>query len=371
MEIFIRRFISIILILTTFIFIFTQVTFAASSTAVLSKGMQGHEVESLQLNLKKLGYLKTEATGYFGEATEDAVKSFQKNHGISADGVAGTNTNNKIEMFLGKPYLKKGMNGKSVTEVQNALKKLKYFVQEATGYFGEATEAAVRDFQKHNGITATGIVGVLTYVEIDTLLNKTGTSAIVIDPGHGGIDVGASKGKVEESSVNLEISKKLRDYAADARFNVKMTRSKDISLDYLSKISGTRELKDLNARTEIINSSKAVMFVSIHVNSCPDSTLPSGSIVFYNDKLPGSKTLAGNIQSALNKVYTGSFKRDTHNSQTADFYVLRNSNIPGVLVETAYITNSQERTLLLTDSFQNKIAKAILTGIEKTSKTGW
>lgn len=365
MNVFKRRYICIILIFTGFILLFTQAAIA-SSVNVLSKGMQGQEVSSLQTDLKKLGYLETAATGYFGEATEAAVIRFQKDHGMSPDGVVGVNTSGRVKEFLGKPGLRKGMSGKEVSTIQTELKKLKFFSQKVTGYFGEATETSVRNFQKHYGINVTGIVGVLTYVKIDTLLQKGNFITIVIDSGHGGIDKGTSKGKAVESFINLDMAKKLKEYAGDAGFNVVMTRSKDIALDSMSKIPGTRELKDLNARTKIINSSKASLFVSIHVNSCPNSTSPTGSVVFYNDKLPKSKTLARYIQAALNNVYVSSYTRDSHSSQKANFYVLRNSDIPGVLVETGYISNTYERTMLLTDSFKNKIAKAILAGIENS-----
>ena len=119
----------------------------------------------------------------------------------------------------------------------------------------------------------------------------------------------------------------------------------------------------MNARANIINESGAVLFVSIHADSLPDSPSTSGSVVYYNDKYPKSGELAQNIQKALNSVTA----RQSHICQKADYYILRNSNVPGVLVETAFITNSRERQLLSTDSFRDKLAKAILEGIENTN----
>ena len=88
----------------------------------------------------------------------------------------------------------------------------------------------------------------------------------------------------------------------------------------------------MNARANIINESGAVLFVSIHADSLPDSPSTSGSVVYYNDKYPKSGELAKNIQKALNSVTA----RQSHDCQKADYYILRNSNVPGVLIETAY-----------------------------------
>jgi N-acetylmuramoyl-L-alanine amidase len=58
------------------------------------------------------------------------------------------------------------------------------------------------------------------------------------------------------------------------------------------------------------------------------------------------------------------FKRDKHDPQEADFYILKNSNIPGVLVETAFITNSNDYKLLMQNDFKSMIGIAITDGID-------
>lgn len=187
---------------------------------------------------------------------------------------------------------------------------------------------------------------------------------VMVDPGHGGSDSGVSKGDVVESEVTLDISKLLKGYLEKNNYNVEMTRSADISLFQLSKLTGvTQQKRELDARTNIINSSGADLFVSIHVNSYPQYPGMSGSIVYYNSGLPGSRELAGCIQKRMNSISVPGFTRDTHDTQEADFYLLKNCNITGVLVETAFITNAEEYKLLQQEDYRSELAKAVADGI--------
>lgn len=189
-------------------------------------------------------------------------------------------------------------------------------------------------------------------------------AVIMIDPGHGGADTGVDKKSITESEVTLDISQKLKTCLEEKAHIVEMTRSRDISLYQLSDISGTVQKRELDARVALINKSDANIFVSIHVNSCPESPGLSGSIVYYNSSMPESRKLSDCIQDQLNKIEPVNFKRDRHDPREADFYLLKNSDIPGVLVETAFITNSRERKLLSKENFRSQIAKAVAEGIE-------
>jgi N-acetylmuramoyl-L-alanine amidase len=187
---------------------------------------------------------------------------------------------------------------------------------------------------------------------------------IAIDPGHGGIDTGAAKGHVVESEVTLDIAKKLKSCMENKSYSVIMTRSSDISLYMLSDIEGTNQRRELNARANIINNSGATVFVSIHVNSYPEFPKMSGSIIYYNPFMPQAKELSGYIQEKLNSITVKSLIRETGVPQKADFYILMNSHIPGVLVETAFLSNADERKLLMHNEFRLQIAKAIANGID-------
>lgn len=258
--------------------------------------------------------------------------------------------------------LSKGMSGDNITKLQKDLKKLGYIDCEPTGYYGALTQTAVIKFQKKYKLSATGKADKNTLSKITIILKRSAVK-IAIDPGHGGIDVGTSKGKITESSLNLSISKLLKASLVYDAYGVILTRDTDIALSNLSQNGDTIEERDLNARTNIMNKSGAKLFVSVHLNSYTESPSTSGSIVYYNDKFPKSKVLAEKIQQELNKVIFGKWQRQAHDPQEANYYVLRNSNISGVLIETGFITNSKEFSLLSTDNYKDKIAKAIEQGI--------
>lgn len=188
---------------------------------------------------------------------------------------------------------------------------------------------------------------------------------IVIDPGHGGIDGGTVKGGVLEKDINLDIGKKLKCILEQKGFTVIMTREEDVSLETLDNSNKNRHVRDLSARTNIINRSNAQLFVSIHVNCNLKKPSTEGAIVFYNIKYEQNKTLAYFVQRSLNSLEINGRKRTIHDPVQAKYYVLTNSNVPGVLVETAFISNRAERQELTKETFRENTANAILQGIEQ------
>lgn len=188
---------------------------------------------------------------------------------------------------------------------------------------------------------------------------------IVIDPGHGGIDGGANIDGYLEKDTNLAIAKKLKTLLEIRGLQVIMTRSEDVSLDSLNQSSRSRHQRDLNARVNIINNSNAQLFVSIHVNSNFNRPSTDGSIVLYGKKYPQSKTLAECIQKELNNITVDGEKRTEHGTVQADFFILTQGNMPGVIVETGFISNDRERQLLWDEPFRDRIAEEIAEGIDR------
>lgn len=187
---------------------------------------------------------------------------------------------------------------------------------------------------------------------------------IVVDPGHGGIDGGTNKDGILEKEINLDVSKKLKIFFKKKGYEVIMTREEDVSLDSLDSSSQSRHQRDLNARANIINTSNAQLFLSIHVNCNFKRPATDGAIVFYNDNFVENKVLAYSIQRALNAMEVNGVKRTVHDPVQEKYYLLNNSEIPGVIIETAFLSNSTERHLLTRDEFREQLAKAIADGVE-------
>ena len=209
----------------------------------------------------------------------------------------------------------------------------------------------------------------VVFIVKSTLLANTfsdpNSGIIVIDPGHGGIDGGTNKDGILEKEINLDISKRLCYYLEQKGYKVIMTRNDDISLDALDNSSKSRHQRDLNARVNIINNSNAQLFVSIHVNCNLKKPSTEGAIVFYNNKYEQSKTLAYSIQRNLNSIEISNRKRTVHNPTQAKYFVLGNADIPGVIVETAFISNKMEFQEITKESFRENTAKAVVSGIQQ------
>jgi len=192
---------------------------------------------------------------------------------------------------------------------------------------------------------------------------------VVIDAGHGGYDSGAigydedGEPVVYESKANLAIALAVQKYLEDANVSVIMTRTKDVAM-------GSTEMDDLLARSEIANNSGATFFVSIHNNSFTSETA-SGTDILYADTenkiYDGitSKELAENIIEPLVKA-TGLSDRGIKDSPM--MVVLRTTTMPSVLIETAFVSNPEDRKVLLDQDSIDDIGYAIAQGIVKSLK---
>lgn len=162
---------------------------SGSSASGLKLNSKGTDVRNLQQDLTTLGYYWAKITGNFGEKTEAAVKRFQEENGLTADGVAGTKTLNAIAAAVarkgGTPAsggnagttLKLNSQGTKVSQLQTDLKQLGYYYAKITGNFGAKTEAAVKAFQKAKGLTADGVAGKKTLDAIAVAVDKAGGSS--------------------------------------------------------------------------------------------------------------------------------------------------------------------------------------------------
>lgn len=192
---------------------------------------------------------------------------------------------------------------------------------------------------------------------------------IVIDPGHGGIDGGASLGEhFNEKDINLDISLKLRDLLTNAGVKVILTRDSDVSLENKSDLQSSRYRRDLNARRDIVDNSGADVFISIHSNCFRSNPETKGAILFYHYASEEGKNLAQWVGSSIDEiVYRNFLKNDTLKSKILpeDLFMLRSTKVPGILVETGYMTNQEEGRLLRQDDFQAVMAEAIFDGLWK------
>lgn len=174
------------------------------------------------------------------------------------------------------------------------------------------------------------------------LLNRT----FILDPGHGGMDNGASgKNGTLEKVLNLEVSLRLKDLLEEAGANVVLTRFED---KYIS----------LYERAFIANFLMAEYFISIHTNSHPKSKI-NGIEIFYYSGRPKAERMAAKILDAITKR-TGLRKLAV---KTNNFVVIRETQMTGVLLELGFLSNQQEELIISTDNFKDNAAQGIFDGI--------
>lgn len=125
----------------------------------IKRGSKGESVKKAQNALKARWYDPGPIDGLFGAKTESAVKWYQSDHGLTADGIVGPRT----WAGLDPPTVKKGSKGDVVKMLQRLLKSYGYDPGAVDGEFGDNTDSAVRQFQTDFGLPSDGIVGPKTW----------------------------------------------------------------------------------------------------------------------------------------------------------------------------------------------------------------
>ena len=175
-------------------------------------------------------------------------------------------------------------------------------------------------------------------------------NTVVIDPGHGGRDVGGKYGKVYEKHLALDTAFRLQHELRRWGLRTVMTRQSD-------------QFISLGRRAAIGNSYPNSIFVSIHYNFTWKRDVRGLETFYYSRR---SKALAENIQQGMLRR-TGAANRG---AKFARYYVIRNTRVPSVLVECGFVSNSGERKNMKQAWFRDAAAKGIADGIVKYRRSG-
>ena len=190
------------------------------------------------------------------------------------------------------------------------------------------------------------------YVNDFPLLCKT----IYLDAGHGGKDPGAIYDNVYEKDINLDIVKKLQFELEKMGAVVLLTRDDDYDLASID--AKKRKQSDLLKRANLINESKCDMYISIHLNAY-SSTKWSGLQIFYDDINPNNKILA----EIMNETLKSNLKTVREIKRENGYFMYHKINVPGILIESGFITNSNDRYKLKDSNYQTILARNIVLGV--------
>ena len=191
-------------------------------------------------------------------------------------------------------------------------------------------------------------------VPVASTENNAPGFCVVVDAGHGGSDGGTVSGKAVEKDINLSVALKLKAILEDDNIEVILTRSSDENIS-------------LAERTSVANDSNADFFISLHCNYYEKGAQIAGLECYYNNS--NATESKGYAESIINAVSL-SEDIETRYAKTEGYYVLRNTQMPAVLVEMGFLSNYSESQKLLDDDYQESLAQRIAEGISNEMKEG-
>jgi N-acetylmuramoyl-L-alanine amidase len=270
---------------------------------LVSAPVSGDDVLHLQVRLLELGYDAGRPNGVFGAQTEVALRSFQRDWGITVDGICGAET----------------------------VRALRQLSPRASG--GRPVLLREQERVRRAGPRLRG-------------------KRIVIDPGHGGADPGVCVGGVREADLLWDLARRLEGRMMATGMEAMLSRGLDTC-------------PDESERAHFANDEGADLFLSLHCDA-NSSPLAQGVASFHFGTVHGStstlgETLAGFIQREL-AVRTGLLDCRTH-PKTWD--ILRLTRCPAVRIEIGYLTNAEDHSRLIDPSFRDVVAEGILIAVKR------
>jgi N-acetylmuramoyl-L-alanine amidase len=265
--------------------------------------MTGDDVFSLQERLLELGYDSGRADGVFGRQTEQALRSFQRDYGMSPDGMCGPRT----------------------------LRHLGYLGRKVTG----------------------GRPGLLREQE---RLHKAGPrlsgKRIVIDPGHGGQNPGVAVDGVTEAELVADVARRLEGRMAAAGMEAMLSH-------------GPHDDPTDAERAGFANSAGADVVLSLHVDANP-SPAANGLAAFHFGTGNGATSTVGEaLAGYIHRELLARTRMLDCGVHPRPWELLRLTRMPAVRVEIGYLTNERDRAALLDPGFRDVVAEGILVAVKR------
>jgi N-acetylmuramoyl-L-alanine amidase len=344
-------------------------------------GDTGERVTDVQGRLSALGSdIPTSERGTFGEATGRAVRAFQEQRGLTADGMVGEDTWRTLveaSWTLGDRVLyfrSPNLRGDDVRELQDRLMTLGFDAWRVDGIFGPRTAEAVRDFQRNIGLTPDGIVVAETIRALGRLPRITGDTPaahvrdretlryrpgsvlgmrIALDPGHGGDDSGhVGLSGVREADLCFHVVRRVEAILAASGAQVYVTRAQDDS-----PADGVR--------AALANVVEAEVFVSLHMAGGEDGARGVRAHYFGHERYQSEtgKHLAELLVQEATKL--GLNDRGAARRTLA---ILRETRMTAVHLEAGNLADADDERSLTDYGFQRSLAEALAEAIRRFAK---
>ncbi|MEF3331723.1 N-acetylmuramoyl-L-alanine amidase, partial [Oceanobacillus oncorhynchi] len=281
-------------------------------------------------------------TNYFGSETEKGVRDFQRHFGLSVTGYGDEATLAKLDEILSSP-LQRGKRNSASQSLKEDLVALGYLsLSNPNNLYGSETEKAVKDFQKDNNLPESGIADELTLIKVNQEVSKLSRVKIFLDPGHGAHDPGGQGYGLNEKDVVLDIALETERILTSKYqgVEVEMSRRSDVFVE-------------LTERANHANRWGADYFVSFHNNAHNGSASGFESYI-YNG---GVSQETRNRQNDIHSYISSRLNVSDRGQKSANFNVLRNTDMPAILIEYLFIDNFTENALLRSDNYKKQLAQ--------------
>lgn len=357
------------------------------------RGDRGPAVAEIRDKLQRLSLLDVSASASdmsinsdaveFDDATDRAVRGFQQARGLRIDGIVGPETYRTLDeahwrfgdrllsYAVSRPFI-----GDDVATLQQRLLDLGFDPGRCDGIFGRSTEAALQDFQRNVGLRADGTLGPGTLRALEQLARtvtggspserreeerlRRGAGAlagriIVLDPGHGGADLGVCANDLVEAEIVHDLAMRVEGRLGALGVTTYLTRSAETC----------PSVKD---RATFANDMGAELFVSLHLDEVESAT-PSGSACFfYGASLPDRE-----VRSAVGERLADLISREVTNrtdltngrTHPKSWELLRLTRMPAIRVDVGYVSSAGDAARFATPEFRDAFAEAVVAGIQR------
>lgn len=352
---------------------------------LLRRGDRGPRVRAVREQLRAAGVDAAPAPGAdpedFDEILDLAVREFQQQRGLTFDGIVGEETSRALDAArwrLGDRILRFTpghlVHGDDVAALQERLLQLGMFDDRVDGILGPATERALRELQRGLGLSPDGTCGPDTLRALGALertvrggdvsalrdaekVRRSGSSlvgrVVVLDPGHGGDDTGATGQGLTEADVVLDLARRLEGRLTASGVTTVLTR-------------GAEQCPSTAERVRLAAEVGADVLISLHCDSGGGSQAQGVASFYWGDERVGTRSPVGARLAELVQRETLA-RTDLVDCRThpRTWDLLRLSRMPAVRVELGYLTDPGDARRLVDPAFRDTCAEALLVAIQR------
>lgn len=357
-------------------------------------GDHGPAVAQVRDHLARLGLLVGEPAERLDDASLDAtfdadvdqaVRAFQQQRGLNADGIVGRETWRRLDdarWRLGDRVLRvvtgRLVSGDDVVALQRRLYELGFDPGRVDGMFGPDTDRAVRELQRNTGIPVDGLCGPVTFKALGRLartvtggephalreterLHRSGPGVagkvVVVDPGHGGDDRGVQANGLAEADVVADVAARIEGRLAAVGVVTVLSHGR-LAADHPCP-------SDLD-RAELANQVDADLVLSLHTDGAHSEQAQGVATYYYGADRRGMHSAVGEAFADLLQeelVARTDLLDGRTDGKTWD--LLRLTRMPAVRLELGYLTHAGDAARLADPAFRDTIAEGVLVALQR------